>query len=253
MALTLTHFLIVCPLCFVAGFVDAVAGGGGLISVTAYMLAGLPTHFAVATNKLSAGMATTLSTIRYAKFGYIDLKLGLLCAAVSLVGSTLGAKLALVVSDYYFKIIILFILPIVAYNTFRGSSWLTEKEPYSEGKTALLAVPFAFFLGMYDGFYGPGAGVFLLIGLTAIAHLPITKANGINKAINCAACYASLAVYLKSGNVLIPLGLTAGCFGLVGSYLGTGAFGKNGVKAAKPVILIVVVIFFVKTLFELFG
>ena len=78
MELHLMHFLIVCPLVFLAGFVDAVAGGGGLISLPAYMIAGLPVHFAIGTNKLSSGMGTTLATARFAKSGYIAWKNALL-------------------------------------------------------------------------------------------------------------------------------------------------------------------------------
>ena len=107
MELHLMHFLIVCPLVFLAGFVDAVAGGGGLISLPAYMIAGLPVHFAIGTNKLSSGMGTTLATARFAKNGYIAWKNALLCIVTALIGSSLGAKLALQLDDYYFKRLIL--------------------------------------------------------------------------------------------------------------------------------------------------
>ena len=115
MELHLMHFLIVCPLVFLAGFVDAVAGGGGLISLPAYMIAGLPVHFAIGTNKLR----TTLATARFAKNGYIAWKNALLCIVTALIGSSLGAKLALQLDDYYFKRLILVILPCTAlYLTF---------------------------------------------------------------------------------------------------------------------------------------
>ena len=114
MELHLMHFLIVCPLVFLAGFVDAVAGGGGLISLPAYMIAGLPVHFAIGTNKLSSGMGTTLATARFAKNGYIAWKNALLCIVTALIGSSLGAKLALQLDDYYFKRLILVILPCTA-------------------------------------------------------------------------------------------------------------------------------------------
>lgn len=125
MELHLMHFLIVCPLVFLAGFVDAVAGGGGLISLPAYMIAGLPVHFAIGTNKLSSGMGTTLATARFAKNGYIAWKNALLCIVTALIGSSLGAKLALQLDDYYFKRLILVILPCTAllshiWKTVRG-------------------------------------------------------------------------------------------------------------------------------------
>ena len=92
MTVTWLQFLIVCPLVFLAGFVDAVVGGGGLISIPAYMISGIPVHLTLGTNKLSAGMGTALATYRYAKSGFIHWKLALLCAIFALVGSTTGAQ-----------------------------------------------------------------------------------------------------------------------------------------------------------------
>ena len=109
MELHLIHFLIICPLVFLAGFVDAVAGGGGLISLPAYLIAGFPVHFAIGTNKLSSGMGTLIATAKYAKNGYIAWKNAVLCIITALIGSSIGAKLALRLDDYYFKRLILVI------------------------------------------------------------------------------------------------------------------------------------------------
>ena len=95
MPLTLAHFLIVCPLVALAGFVDSIAGGGGLISLPAYLLSGLPVHACIATNKLSSSMGTTLTTVRYAREGYIQFKLAAFCLAAgafSRLGNYLGSR-----------------------------------------------------------------------------------------------------------------------------------------------------------------
>ena len=107
------QYLIVCPLVFLAGFVDSVAGGGGLISLPAYLLAGLPAHFAIGTNKVSSAMGTAVATFRYSRSGYIDWKMGAGCTVFALAGSALGARIALLIDDNVFKIIMLFILPTV--------------------------------------------------------------------------------------------------------------------------------------------
>ena len=95
MDITLTHYLIVCPLVFLAGYIDAVAGGGGLVSLPAYLISGLPAHYAIATNKLSSAMGTTLTTIRYARDGFIPWKQAIFCVIFALIGSSCGAELAL--------------------------------------------------------------------------------------------------------------------------------------------------------------
>ena len=87
MELTITHFLIVCPLVFVAGLIDAIAGGGGLISLPAYIISGLPVHFAIGTNKMSSSMGTAIATWRFAKNGYIVWKPALICSACALFAS----------------------------------------------------------------------------------------------------------------------------------------------------------------------
>ncbi len=204
MELHLMHFLIVCPLVFLAGFVDAVAGGGGLISLPAYMIAGLPVHFAIGTNKLSSGMGTTLATARFAKNGYIAWKNALLCIVTALIGSSLGAKLALQLDDYYFKRLILVILPCTAlYLTF-GKPFVGEKESFPVRKMILFSALIAFIIGIYDGFYGPGTGTFLLLLLTGIAHMGLKEANGITKAINLTTNLTALAVYLMNGKSNFP-------------------------------------------------
>ena len=108
-------FLIVCPLVFLAGFVDSIAGGGGLISLPAYLLAGLPIHNAIATNKLSSTTGTLVSTLRLVRNHFADLKLALPCMAASFCGSILGARIALLTSDAILKFELQILLPIVAF------------------------------------------------------------------------------------------------------------------------------------------
>ena len=251
MSIGIVQFLIVCPLVFLAGFVDAVAGGGGLISLPAYLIAGLPVHFAIGTNKLSSGMGTTLATVRFARNGYIPWKQAVFCAACALLGSSIGANLALLVDDYYFRIIMLVILPLTAIYVMRSKSLAEPQASFPAVKTILISMTVALFIGMYDGFYGPGTGTFLLLLLTGIAHMKLAEANGIAKVINLSTNIAALAVYLYNGKVLLLLGATAGCFSIAGNYLGTKFFDKGGAKAVRPLMIVVLVIFFIKVLSEL--
>ena len=253
MSATLLQYLIICPLVGLAGFVDAIAGGGGLISLPAYMIAGVPAHAAIATNKMSACMGATIAAGKYAKNGYIPWKTAIPSVVFAILGSSLGARFALLISDYWFKRLILVVLPLTAIYIYRGKAVAREKEPLPLWQTMVIGSVVAFVIGVYDGFYGPGTGVFLILLLTGLAHYGLREANGLCKAINWTTNVSSLTVYLLNARVLLPLGIVAGCFSIVGSYLGAKTFEKKGAQSVKPLMLIVVAIFFVKVLLEILG
>ena len=252
--MTVIQYLIVCPLIFLAGFIDSIAGGGGLISLPAYLIAGLPPHNAIATNKLSSSMGTTVSVARYAREGFIPWKIAVVCAVSSITGSSAGARLSLLIDDSALKYLMLVLLPLTAVVVLKSKGMSGEsEESLSPGKTMAIAIAVAFLLGGYDGFYGPGAGTFMLLALTVVARMRLQTANGVTKVINLASNVAAMTVYIINGKVLFPLGLAAGLFGIAGNWLGSRTFTRNGSGAAKPVMLVVLAVFFFKTLFELLG
>ncbi|MCD8016851.1 MAG: TSUP family transporter [Oscillospiraceae bacterium] len=252
MEITWVQFAVVCPLVMLAGFVDAVAGGGGLISLPAYMLAGLPVHISIATNKLSSCMGTVVATARYARSGYVKARLSVLCAVCSLAGSVIGSNLSLLLSERTFKIAMLFILPLAAFYVLRSKDLDRVRTPFSERRTALLAAIIALAVGCYDGFYGPGMGTFLLLLLTGCAHMTLRDAAGTTKVINLASNVAALTVFLLNNQVLLPLGLTAGLFSIAGNSLGAAMFIGRGAKCVKPLMLTVLAVFFARLVYELF-
>ena len=245
------QYLIVCPLVGLAGFVDAIAGGGGLISLPAYLIAGLPTQAALATNKMSACMGATIAAGKYAKSGFIPWKTAIPCVLFAMLGSNLGAQIVLLIDDYYFKRLMLVILPLTALYIYRNKVMAQERPALPFWQTAIIGSAVSFAIGVYDGFYGPGTGVFLILLLTSLAHYGLKEANGLCKAINWTTNVSSLAVFLMNGRVLLPLGLTAGLFSIAGSYLGARTFEKKGAQSVKPLMLVVVAIFFVKVLLEI--
>lgn len=154
-------------------------------------------------------------------------------------------------SDRVFKMIMLVVLPLTALYVLRGHALSTGKEPYGRVRTTLLSMAIALALGLYDGFYGPGAGTFMLLLLTAGAHLSLAQANGTTKAINLTTNLTALTVFWLNGRVLVPLGLTAGLFGMAGNYMGTRFFEKDGSRAVRPIMLVVLTVFFIRVLSEL--
>lgn len=246
--MNLIPFLIICPLTFLAGLVDSIGGGGGLISLPAFLLAGLPPHNAIATNKLASSVGTTVSTIRYCRHGYFDKLLALPGIVLALCGSALGARLVLHTSDVLLKRMMPFILPVVALIVL-----LKKKEPeydrsFPASKRMLIVCISAFSLGLYDGFYGPGTGTFLLLALTSIARMDIRTASGTVKLINLASNAAALFTFLFSGRVNIIYGIAGALFCLTGHYIGSGLVMKNGSKIVRPAIILVLVLLFLKVI-----
>lgn len=249
MTLSFTTFLIVCPLVFLAGFIDSIAGGGGLISLPAYLIAGLPPHFAIATNKLSSFMGVSLSTGRFFKNKMIDLKLALPSMALALAGSAVGARLILLVSGEAVKYLLLAALPVIAFFMLRKKDLDAHPDSgISPRKQYLIVLSASLFIGAYDGFYGPGTGTFLLIIYSQLAKMPLRLASGNVKAVNFASNLGSLAVFILNGRVICALGLVAGIFSLLGNYIGSGMVLKNGSKIVRPVIVAVLALLFLKLL-----
>ena len=246
-------YLIVCPLVFLAGFVDAVAGGGGLISLPAYMMVGLNPIDAIGTNKFSASCGTLVATMRYSRCGYIHWRELVPAIMTALIGSWIGARLALLVDNEIFKIIMLMILPITAFFVLNKRTLSKYRCPYPDGKTMTIIALLALMMGVYDGFYGPGTGTFLMLMLVGVAHVNLQEAVGTTKVINLSTNLASLSVFIVHGKVLFPLALVAAVFGVAGNFIGARYFTKRGAGFVKPIIVFVLAIFFVKLCWELFA
>ena len=240
--------LIVCPLVFLAMLVDAIAGGGGLISLTAYLVAGLPPHVALGTNKVSSAIGTVVATARFAKSGLIKIKLAIPAVIFALAGSAIGAKVALHTPDGVIQMIMVFALPVVAFFVLRKRALDVPADATISTKKqiAIIAIS-SFFIGMYDGFYGPGTGTFMLLAFTAAAKLPVREAKCANLASNVAA----LVTFAANGAVWWGLGLVASVFAIAGSYVGSGLVMKNGAKVVRPIMLVVLALLFVKVLYDL--
>ena len=228
-------FLIVCPLLFLAGFVDSIAGGGGLISLPAYLLAGLPTHLAIGTNKLSSACGTSLTTIRFIRKGLVRWKLALPGVAAAMLGSSLGSRLSLAADERLIRGLLLAVLPIAAFLVLNRRLFpdREQDEEVSPRRTLLVCLISALVIGFYDGFYGPGTGTFLIVAFTVFAKLSVGTANAQAKVINLTTNLTALAVFLRGGTVLAPLGLAAAGCNMLGNYLGSGLAMSKGAKITR--------------------
>lgn len=250
MTLTPKMFLIVCPMLFLAGFVDAIGGGGGLISLPAYLLAGVPIHQTIATNKLSSTCGTFTATLRFIREGLVNWKLAVPTIAFAILGSTLGANLSMAVEEGIMEKILFIVLPVVAFVVLNKKIFHdnAEAELVLTRKVWITAIISSFVVGVYDGFYGPGTGTFLIIAFTVFAKLDIRTSNAQAKVINLTTNITSLVIFLMSGQVVVALGLAAAVCNMAGNYLGAGLAMTKGSKITRPVIILVLGLLFLKVL-----
>lgn len=238
---------------FCASFVDAIGGGGGIISVPVYLLAGLPTHYALGTNKLSSCLGTVFSTYRYLKGGFVDWVLAIPSVIFALLGAHLGTKLQIMVSENYLKYMLLVVLPIVAIFMLRQKKFPEEKREINRKLQMLIVWSASFLVGGYDGFYGPGTGTFLLLIFCNLAKMDMRTASGNVKVVNLSSNIGAVVTSILAGKVLFPIGIIAAVFSMTGHYLGAGLTIKNGSKIVRPVIFIVLGLLAVKIILELIG
>lgn len=247
--------LVVCPLVFLAGFVDSVAGGGGLISLPAYLLVGLPAHTAAGTNKVVACIGTTFAAGKYIRSGNVKIKLALLAAAGALAGSYLGTRAAVHLDDGTLKLVILCALPLVAVfmavkkdfgreNSRPPKAWTKKQE-------AVLCAAIGLVIGCYDGLVGPGTGTFLMLAFTAVLGFDLLKATGCAKVANLASSGSSAIVWLINGSVLLPIVLPAAVFGAAGNLLGARYAIKGGSKKIRGMAFAVLGLMAVKLAYDL--
>ena len=210
-----------------------------LLEEEADFIAGLyvrrvPVHNAIATNKLSSATGTAVSTWHLVKSRCVDLFLVPGTVACAFVGSIAGANLALIISDKVLKTVLVFVLPVVAFCVLRDKNLKPViPEGFTRKKQYLIMAACSFVIGIYDGFYGPGTGTFLLLTFTKLGKLDMEKATGNVKVVNLTSNISALITFVLAGKILWVLGLSASIFSIAGHYLGAHMVVKNGVKVIK--------------------
>ncbi len=245
--------LLICVGVFLASFMDAIAGGGGIISVPTHLIAfgNLPAPYALGTNKVSAAIGTVFSTARFIKNGYVNWRLFGPAIVFALVGSTAGTWLQHLTPDAVLKYLLLFVLPVVAFITLRGREWPDEPGEIELKKQLAVIWAASFIIGGYDGYYGPGTGTFLMIVFIRAAKLDTRHAAGGVKVINLSSNIGSLVTQMASGYVFWEVGLMAAVASIAGHYIGSGLAIKNGSKIVRPTVIAVLILLTVKVGSEL--
>jgi len=248
----LQQLLIVCPLVFLAGFVDSIAGGGGLISLPAYYMAGLPPHTALGTNKMSSSIGMVFSTGTYLREGYIYKPLIPISIAGALIGSWIGARSVLLLDELILRWVMVIAIPVLALVIiFKKDLLSPETREISKVREQITAAVASLAIGWYDGFFGPGAGTFLMLAFVGILKLDAVTACGNTKVVNFCSNIAAMTVFIIAGTVNYALALPGAAFAILGNILGARLTVKNGAKLIKPVMLVVVLILMITIIRDL--
>lgn len=236
---------------FAAAFVDAVAGGGGLISVPAFFLAGFPSHLALGTNKLSMTFGTLTSTINYYRNGKADLSLLKSLVPCALFGAVLGVLTVLRIEADILKPIVMVLLIVVGiYTSFSKQVGMIDHQRPIRKKEMALGMLFALAMGFYYGFFGPGTGSFIIFGLIAIYGFDFVRASGNAKAINMSSGLAALITFAVNGKIVYSYAFPIAITMILGGYVGSRVALKKGAVFIKPIFIVMAIGAAVKMLVE---
>ncbi|TCL93990.1 hypothetical protein C8J38_102420 [Rhizobium sp. PP-WC-2G-219] len=235
LALHLLLFLFVAA--FIAGFIDSIAGGGGMITVPAMLLAGLPPLETLGTNKLQSLFGSGSASLAYARAGHVDLKSQLPMALLSLAGGAIGAIVATVVPGDVLRAVLPFLLIGIAL-------YFALKPNVADLDRAQRITPFVFGLtivpaiGFYDGIFGPGTGSFFMLAFIALAGFGVLKATAHTKLLNFGSNLGGFLVLAWYGVVLWKVGLMMGVGQFAGAQVGSRFAMKRGAKIIKPLLVV---------------
>lgn len=247
--------MFVCAMMFLAGFVDSIAGGGGCISLPAYLFTGLPTQTAFACNKFTAACGTTFAASRYFANGAVNLKVSAASAVTSFIGALTASKIILWLDPSVFHKILVFALPFAA-------AFLLLKRDFGEHsgfenipkrKVYFLAAAAGLVLGFYDGLIGPGTGTFAIAIFSGVLKFDLKTASGNAKILNVASSYASAISFMLAGLVIYRIALLTSVFGIAGNIIGSNLAIKKGAGFIRVMMTIVVVLLLSKLLLDMLS
>lgn len=247
--LTLELMLFLAAAAFIAGFIDSIAGGGGLITVPALLLAGFTPVESLGTNKLQGLFGTGSAALAYASKGHVDLKKQFPSAVLSFVGAVVGAGLAtLLPGDVLRAILPPMLVAIALYFAFKPNMDDVDRaERMTPFLFGLAVVPL---IGFYDGIFGPGTGSFFMLAFVALAGYGVLKATAHTKLLNFASNLGGFAAFALAGAVWWKIGLMMGVCQFLGARLGAALAMKTGARLIKPLLVITCVALAIRLLMD---
>jgi uncharacterized membrane protein YfcA len=247
MQVTATQVALLCGATFFAGAVDAIAGGGGLITVPALLAVGLPPHYALGTNKGQSCFGSFAAWMRYRHAGLVDGRTAKISFPVGVAASVSGAGLALLLRPDVLRPVVLVLLLAAAGVIGFARPRPEQTSPESAGPAAAgVIAAIALVLGLYDGFFGPGTGTFIIAAYVAFVHLPLPRASANAKVLNFASNVAALAVFAMGGKVLWAVAAPMAIANLAGGFTGAHLAVRRGAGLIRRIAILVAVALVVK-------
>ncbi len=249
--MSITAIAFLCAAGFIAAAVDSIAGGGGLISLPAIIAAGIPPHFALGTNKFASSFGSLTSTARFAFSGKIDFKLVRFQIPCAVLGAALGVRTVLALDERILNILIVVMIFSVALYTVLKKNF--GRIDHFKGLTKVnvaVGMAFAFCLGFYDGFFGPGAGSFLIFLFISIYGYDFVRAAGNSKILNFTSNVVSLALFAMSGKIIYLAGIPMALSMIAGAWVGAHIALKKGAAVIKPIFVTIALALIVKLIWQ---
>lgn len=233
----------------IAGWVDAIGGGGGLLSIPALLWAGFTPLEALATNKLQASFGSSTATLNYTRHGLVNVKGQKLTIALTFLGAVCGTLLVQQIdAGVLEKAIPVLLMAFALYFLF--SPKISDVDQQQSVSPLTFALGVGFTVGFYDGFFGPGAGTFFTMGYVALLGYGLPKATGNTKLLNFTSNITSLLFFALSGHIVWLAGLVMGVGQVIGSYLGSHMAVKHGTRLIRPVLVTVSLLVSLKLLLD---
>jgi uncharacterized protein len=242
-------FVLLVLAAFLAGFIDSIAGGGGLITVPVLLLAGLSPVQALGTNKLQSLFGSGSATCSYAAKGHVSLGRQWKSAAISAIGSALGAFVATRVSSEWLRAILPFLMIAIAIY-FLAKPVISDEERAQRLPPVVFMATLVPLIGFYDGIFGPGTGSFFMLAFVTLAGYGLLKATAHTKLLNFASNVGAFAVFSLSGAVDWRIGILMGAAQFLGARVGAHTAMNNGAKLIKPLLVTVCLVLAAKLLFS---
>ena len=231
-----------------AGFVDAVAGGGGLIGIPALLFAGLPPVAALATNKFQGVVGTAMAAMTYWRRGYVDLRSLLPAILLTFAGSLCGALIVRKIDTSLLTAAVpIALIAIALYFLFAPN--LNDRERAPRLPFARFVPLMGLIIGFYDGIFGPGTGSFMTIAFVTLFGLGLTRATGHTKVLNFTSNLAALVIFIPAGDVVWPAAIAMAFGQLLGGYIGARTGIRFGARIIKPLVVVVSIALAFKLLF----
>lgn len=234
---------------FVAGFIDSIAGGGGLITVPALLLAGFSPVETVATNKVGGTFGSTSATWAYASKGLIDFRAQRGPALLAAIGGGVGALLATAVPGEWMRAALpVLLIAIALYFALKPN--MGDVDSHQRMTPFLFGVMVVPLIGLYDGIFGPGTGSFFMLALVSLLGYGVLKATAHTKLLNWGSNVGSLLVFMATGAIVWKVGIAMGVGQFLGARLGSGLAMRSGAKLIKPLLVFVCVALAVRLLMD---